>query len=86
MKIGQRLEVEWKDITLVTDWTDFSDIDKKLEENKAIRYYTIGFFYSEDKDWLSLCATMTYKKNGEIDELDCIYTIPKSLIMKINKL
>lgn len=86
MKVGDKISVEWKDIFGLNEWMSSEDADKKIKENTAIRYYTYGIFYSKNKEFLYLASTVSYKENGEIDQLNDISGIPNGCVMKIKVL
>jgi len=85
MEVGTPLKIEWRDISTISEWRDFDDAIKDLEEEDSIRYYSRGFFVRQTNTHISLTANISFK-GDEVDQLADITNIPIGCVLTIEVL
>lgn len=79
------VKIEWLDILNENNWVDFKDIEDKITYTKAMRYYSVGWLYKENREYIVILPSISLKPDGDLDDVTYEF-IPKGVIKKITKL
>ena len=77
--------VEWKDITHLNRVPDIDFV----KEQGFLNFINVGFLIYEDKEMLSIAFSKSNEREGQalsVDPFREVLNIPKSNIVKLNKL
>lgn len=80
-----KVEIEWKDIINENSWIDFEKIDKDIEDSKKEKFYSIGWLYKKDKDYVVIFTSLNLDKDENITNVN-YEIIPIGVIKSIKEI